>query len=244
MHKKKIESICLLGFIIFLSLHTLAQDSDNLDFQNNKDKIKKFEIGGQITALQFTDFDVTEEIRRREGFITVARKKQTDYGFGGRLAYNFNKNIAVEAEVNFFPVNKQRRIINSIVQGFFFPGGKKFQMVAGPKIGIRKKNFGVFGKVRPGLVSMDGYGIIIGIGNPIPTPTGGTFTPTISTDVGATFFAADVGGVVEFYPSKRTILRFDVGDTIIRYNAQEPKNINPSFTRHNLQTSVGFGFRF
>ncbi len=60
----------------------------------------------------------------------------------------------------------------------------------------------------------------------------------------STFFNIDVGGVFEYYPTRNTVFRVDVGDTIICYNAQPPRDINPTFTRHNLQTSIGFGFRF
>jgi len=31
------------------------------------------------------------------------------------------------------------------------------------------------------------------------------------------YFSMDVGGVVEFYPSRRIVTRPDIGDTIIRY---------------------------
>ena len=63
----------------------------------------------------------------------------------------------------------------------------------------------------------------------------------------------DVGGVVEFYPSRRVVTRFDVGDTIIRYGIyREPVGVvctsvcpppdvfeRPAETRHNLQFSAG-----
>jgi hypothetical protein len=52
--------------------------------------------------------------------------------------------------------------------------------------------------------------------------------------------AFDMGGVVEFYPSRSTTVRFDLGDTIIRFR-------DPGYatqTTHNLQFSAGFGFRF
>jgi hypothetical protein len=61
---------------------------------------------------------------------------------------------------------------------------------------------------------------------------------------GVGFLTVDVGGIFEYCPTKRTIFRVDVGDTIIRYRSLEPEVINPSFTRHNLQMSLGFGFRF
>ena len=236
--------IFLVIFVFFSTQSTSAQD-------DNQDKIKGFEIGGQITALHFTDFDVVDEFYRRESFRTGELKKQTDYGFGGRFTYNFNRNVAIEVEANYFPVDKHLRLINQVingstlpvVHGFSYPGGRKFQMVAGPKIGYRQKRFGVFGKVRPGFVTISDFGIIVGSGPPIQLPNGGTFTPLVATQDRASFFAVDVGGVAEFYPSKRTVIRFDIGDTVIRYNAQEPI-LNPTFTRHNLQISTGFGFRF
>ncbi|HEY6400924.1 MAG TPA: hypothetical protein VI479_05920, partial [Blastocatellia bacterium] len=79
-----------------------------------------------------------------------------------------------------------------------------------------------------------------------------------------TGFSLDVGGVAELYPSKRIALRFDVGDTIV--NRQEPGAVSftqisgsqlplifvpsglsvprRSFATHNLQLSLGVGFRF
>jgi hypothetical protein len=69
----------------------------------------------------------------------------------------------------------------------------------------------------------------------------------------------DVGGVVEFYPSKRIVTRFDVGDTIIHFgrrnlntvlfdpltNTFTPATIPiPSRTSHNFQFMTSVGFRF
>ena len=86
---------------------------------------------------------------------------------------------------------------------------------------------------------MDRYDVVIlVIGTPIISAV------LSETKKGVNFFNVDVGGVFEYYPTRKTIFRVDVGDSIIRYGAQEPKAINPTITRHNLQTSVGFGFRF
>src|SRR5262249_50281727 len=74
----------------------------------------------------------------------------------------------------------------------------------------------------------------------------------------ATYPSMDVGGVVEFYPSRRILTRLDVGDTIIRYGIyREPAGRvctiycpppevfeRPAETRHNLQFSAGIGIRF
>jgi hypothetical protein len=69
----------------------------------------------------------------------------------------------------------------------------------------------------------------------------------------------DVGGVVEFYPTKRIITRLDFGSTIIHYG---PRTINfpifnpatgdftlqpstvPAQNRGTLQFMAGVGFRF
>jgi hypothetical protein len=67
-----------------------------------------------------------------------------------------------------------------------------------------------------------------------------------------------VGGVFEIYPSRRTLIRFDVGDTIIRFDRRNVAAVDPALpptarmvtftvseeTKHNLQASAGFGFRF
>jgi hypothetical protein len=74
-----------------------------------------------------------------------------------------------------------------------------------------------------------------------------------------TTFAMDVGGVVEFYPSKRIVTRFDLGDTIIHFNRRNfntvlfnqltntftPATIPiPARTSHNFQFMTSVGFRF
>lgn len=178
-------------------------------------------------------------------FLRLADDHQTEYGFGGRITYNLNKNIAVEAEANYFPLDRLSRTgrereriqgTNEFFRVHVEPQARKFQAVAGPKIGFRKKKYGVFAKVRPGLFYVGRFPVIQVL----------SFSPAAigSGDQKSTFFSVDVGGVFEYYPSKRTVLRFDVGDTIIRYNAKDPTQFNPGFTRHTLQISAGFGFRF
>jgi hypothetical protein len=74
-----------------------------------------------------------------------------------------------------------------------------------------------------------------------------------------TAFALDLGGVVELYPSRRAVVRFDFGDTLISHPSRVFINIIPGpggpgteearthfngETTHNFQFSVGFGIRF
>jgi hypothetical protein len=73
--------------------------------------------------------------------------------------------------------------------------------------------------------------------------------------------AFDFGGVVELYPTKRIIIRFDVGDTLARLDQLNvsavlnplPGSLQasrlvvievPADTTHNLQVNAGIGFRF
>jgi hypothetical protein len=72
-------------------------------------------------------------------------------------------------------------------------------------------------------------------------------------------FATDIGGVLEFYPSKRIVTRFDAGDTIIHFNSRQVQAFSfdsttgtftpipftqPSRTAHNFQFMASVGFRF
>lgn len=223
--------------VVLLTGSVWAQSADN----SNESKIDRFEVGGQFTILRRTDADtVRQTLRQFFGTTNTPENsaKVTELGFGGRFTFNFTKNIAIEAEANFFPVDKKRNAVIGAPIQISEPGGRKFQALFGPKIGIRKKNFGIFGKVRPGFIRLDRYGVINQVGSREQ------FFVLSSVRNGVNFFNVDVGGVFEYYPTRRTVFRVDVGDTIIRYNSQEPKDINPNFTRHNLQTSIGFGFRF
>lgn len=242
MKNKKLIVFGIITLSIALNQLVWSQSVDDA----NESKIEKYEVGGQVTVLRQRSYENNSQVFNLNLFSRLEDSHQTEVGFGGRITYNFNKNIAVEVEANYFPVNrlpgtgKERdRILgtNEFVRYFVEPKGRKFQAVAGPKIGYRGKKFGIFGKIRPGL-------FYVGRFPSIPFLSASPATVDFE-DVKAVFFATDVGGVVEFYPSKRTVLRFDVGDTIIVYKAGiQPKEFNPGFTRHTFQFSTGFGFRF
>lgn len=200
----------------------------------------KYEIGGQFTVLSrnkptlvFPDVLIVPD-----DFEDVTR-----VGFGGRFTYNVTNNIALEAETNFFPNNKNDRDIS-------VPAGEILQAQFGVKAGKRFSKFGFFGKARPGFVQFGEASKMTGTRTIVfnnQQYTVGEFT------VGkATYFSMDVGGVVEFYPSRRIVTRFDLGDTIIRYGAyrresfvlSQPFLQRPAETKHNFQFSAGVGFRF
>ncbi|HKP37889.1 MAG TPA: outer membrane beta-barrel protein [Pyrinomonadaceae bacterium] len=193
---------------------------------------KKFEVGGQFSLLGSTT---------RTASSTVFTEDRTHVpGFGGRFGYNASKYFALEAEVNFFPRDRD------------LEGGQKFQGLFGVKAGKRFEKVGVFGKARPGFIRFDKGDYVFGTGGCITV-----FPPPLACyrPVATTNFAADLGGVFELYPSDRTLVRFDVGDTIIHFNRRNVAATStvfaglvvipaPAETKHNLQFSAGFGFRF
>ena len=165
---------------------------------------------------------------------------------GARFTYNFNDYFAVEAEAN-VSIDKPSRT--------FTQGGHYEQLQAGVKVGRRWRRFGLFAEARPGFVSFEdtarpGFAPVLG-------PGGTTFLPLVSPER-KTHFSADVGGVLEFYPSRRVVVRFDTGDTLIRYGEHDVFGpvINPPpggpveriveapETQHNFQFSAGIGLRF
>jgi len=154
-----------------------------------------------------------------------------DPGFGGRFSYEVVRNLSLEAELNFFP-----RVEDS------FHMGRKTQGLFGLKVGGRTDRFGLFGKARPGFMRF---------GRVFDCP--GTHKLSCSEFAYAEF-ALDIGGVAEYYPSPRTLLRFDVGNTIIRFRDRKDFPFSPEFptiprileggTRHSLQLNLGIGVRF
>jgi hypothetical protein len=143
----------------------------------------------------------------------------TEPGVGGRFAYNVNDNFAVEGELNFYPRSHERDPTVS---------GRKTLALFGIKAGVRKGRFGFFGKARPGFIHfsrrLEFACIDAGEGD---------------CSLSKRNFAFDLGGVTEFRLSPRTLLRFDLGDTIIRSSIVGSYN-----TTHNLQLNAGVGFRF
>jgi hypothetical protein len=222
--------------------------------QSANNKPYKFEFGGQFSLFNLSAAKVVSTspipcfapVPCPLG-VTIARSRETEPGFGARLGYRAGDYVTFEAEGNLFPRDR------------FFEDGRKVEGLFGAKIGKRSKKAGLFGKARPGFLyaskgdfqfKQDSGCVAI-----FPPPVG-CFDST-----GKTGFALDVGGVVELYPSRRTIVRLDAGDSIIHFGDRHvPVLINPptgatfpsrvvviakpSETTHNLQASVGFGFRF
>src|SRR5439155_18607027 len=84
----------------------------------------------------------------------------------------------------------------------------------GIKSGVRSSWFGVFGKTRAGIWHFGGYS-----------------DPRLNR---RDLFTADIGGILEYYPSPRTAVRIDLGDTVIFYKSARLGTV------HNFQPGLGF----
>ncbi|MBL8172226.1 MAG: porin family protein [Acidobacteria bacterium] len=156
--------------------------------------------------------------------LRLSEFEKNDPGVGARVTFNLNKNIALEGEFNFLP-REQTNISGDRKQGLF-----------GVKAGWRNDRFGVFGKARPGFIHFSRTAL--------PVACVATDPPPLSCTVGGTTpFAFDLGGVLEFYPSQHTVVRFDAGDTMIRYERLRFTG-REHFVSHNPQFSIGVGYRF
>ena len=229
---KRIVCSSALFLVLATSPHAARAQSDE----------RKFEVGGQVSLLQIETRSV--ELAPVFSGRRVLQNRESIFGFGGRFGYNFSKYFAAEAEVNFFPQNDDTK------------AGRKIQGLFGVKAGKRFDKVGLFAKARPGFIRYQkgDYVFRSDVGCIL------IFPPPLAclNPVARTNFAIDLGGVIEIYPSKLTIIRFDAGDTVVRFPARFVAAPDPNFgppgymsaipvpseTSHQFQGSVGFAFRF
>lgn len=193
--------------------------------------LPKFEV-----AAEFSTFEREEALGFSEG-------RKTDPGLGGRFTYNLNRVVSFEGAAYFF----FKDCFDCID-----PGHIKL-VLGGVKAGKRFERWGIFAKARPGVFHHNAH-----FGGPITCLNILCPFTTEPFEPGKKHFAADIGGVVEFYPSKRIVTRFDAGDTMIHYRrnvtaglVRSPGGgfdpfpfIIPARTSHNFQFITSIGFRF
>lgn len=206
-------------------LVTIVIFASSVAAQKKKDRV---EIGVQSTSLTIFAADFPGDV--------------TSSGVGGRVTYNFNRSIAAEAEVNFFP--QKQFLLSSFNSG-------AVQAQFGVKFGKRFEKFGLFAKVRPGFISVDDVESV----TPDSVSVVNGVTTLNSRIERANFFSLDAGGVLELYPLRRTVVRFEAGDTAIRHpelfevvfpNFPEPpfvQRARPAKFKHNFQFTAGVAFR-
>lgn len=241
MCRKTIITMTLVALFLVLSSRGVRAQSDDSKFEVNGhfSALHTSETGAiiiPIVCIQAPCFPITSQFS----------SSRTEPGVGGTIGYNFTRNITAEAEINFFPRNNVE-------------SGRMTEGLFGVKAGKRFRKVGVFGKARPGFLYATRGDLRprrdIACISIFPTPVGCFETAS------KTSFAFDLGGVIELYPTRRTIIRFDAGDTIIRFGERNvvaivspppgifaPSRIGvvpaASNTTHNFQFNAGVGFRF
>lgn len=187
-------------------------------------------------------YEIAVEFTTLEREVLFAAKK-AEPGVGARFTYNLNETFAFEAAGYLFP----ERCFQCV------HAGRRHQIVAGVKVGKRFEKWGIFAKTRPGVVSFSQ-----GEFNLLRLTPGGIFPVEVEVNR-VNSFAVDFGGVVEFYPSRKIVTRFDLGDTMIHFGRRTGSFLGidpatggpqlvflplPSRTAHNFQFIAGVGFRF
>ena len=153
-------------------------------------------------------------------------------GGGVRLSYNINDYLAVEAEGNLFEFAIGDHPTDDVLAA---------QGLVGVKAGLRNRRIGVFTKVRPGVANFPQLKVNRRFCSLI--------LPCEGAGRSGNRFTVDTGAVVELYPTEKIIVRFDIGDTMIRFKddslfrSSGLVRINDGFS-HNFQWGVGVGFRF
>ena len=204
------KACCLAIIVVILlsAVNSLALQANN-SCSDCGDQPPRFELGVAATGLHLSD--------------------NNNYGLGARAVFNLNSFFSLEGEGNFLLNNAPPKL---------FSGGRAIEGLFGPKIGLRTDNFGIFAKVRPGVISFSNtvQGIIV---NP-------TLPFSFSIQTGRlTEPALDLGTVIEFYPAKHWGWRTDIGDTMVFYRSSSFSGIQiPGSTKSNFQFSTGFDYRF
>jgi hypothetical protein len=175
----------------------------------------RMEVGGQFSAMRPSGSTFT---KHNVPFL--------DVGMGGRFAWIFNDTFAVEAVSDFFPTGRHKVL----------RGGRKFQMLAGPKLGWRSDRVGLFATTRAGVARI-GEGKQEG-------PCLAIFPPPEGCLIAENRLALEIGGGLEIYPTPLTSLRLDAGDLMTRINPSSYHFGRDGDVAHWLQISAGFGVRF
>jgi hypothetical protein len=177
----------------------------------------RLDIAGQVTFLRLSD------------------PGSTATGIGGRITFDVSRWAAVDAEINVYPQDEFTidSTTNAGTTGLTYER-RRIDGFAGVKIGKRTQRFGVFAKVRPGFTRLTDKGVACA-GEVCALVL--IARPEYQTE-----FALDLGGVVEYYPTPRTLLRVDFGDTLIRHRSSAPPCSD--CTTNNFAARVGVGVRF
>lgn len=149
----------------------------------------------------------------------IAQDSPGRFELGGEFTapHNLPNGPGISGDVNFGPHIALDASFSWLPSGGFHPMTGFF----GAKAGVRKEHFGIFGKVRPGFLtignSFRGATVILG-----PDPIDLSQVNRLARQ---TQRALDIGPVVEYYPAKHWALRWDLSDMLVFQEPLSPTNV-------------------
>ena len=156
----------------------------------------------------------------------------TDVGLGGRFSWHPVEPLGIESEINLYPGDFPDR--------FPFSRGRiegLFGVTVGPRFGRLRP----FARLRSGFLKVREA--------PQPFPCILIFPPPLSCALasGRTLLAFDIGGGAEMFATRRTFIRVDAGDRLLKYPGPVFDNNRArrdAFFSHDFRFAAGAGLRF
>jgi hypothetical protein len=157
----------------------------------------------------------------------------TDVGIGARFSWAPVGLLGLESEINFYPKSFPAKFpfSRARVEGLF-------GATVGPKVGPARP----FAKARAGFLNVreasEAFACIL------------IFPPPLSCQLGAgrTLPAFDIGGGLEWFPTRRTFVRVEIGDRVLKYPgpalSKKGAILDDGFFSHDFRFAAGAGLRF
>jgi hypothetical protein len=147
----------------------------------------------------------------------------------GTYDYNLSPHVSFDANLAW---------IAGFQNGEYVDRGQELLFSAGIKAGWRFRRWGLFARAAPGLASFsEGFGIA-------------KYPATNFTYYRRTHFALQDGAVVEYYPTRHSVVRLDIGQTLITEFDQVllrqalATEITPGHVANHFALAVSVGHRF
>ena len=165
-------------------------------------------LAGVLLMVSVPAFAQSSEPRLETGaFFTFARLARigstdhgagsTTFGLGDRIGWRVIRHLDIDGELSVHP---RAGVRGYRVQGF-----------AGVKAGAWFGRLGVHAKVRPGFLyfEKDPFGVASPGSTPLNTRWADSLEPAI-----------DYGAIVQYVTARGVLVRLDVGETLVRYDAR------------------------
>jgi hypothetical protein len=152
----------------------------------------------------------------------------TDPGFGANFEFHFSHRLSLLSEFEFSPQEHLQSAQD---------GGHTLAFFSGLKANfIQHRKFAIYGEMRPGIVSFSNVLV--------------QTSPFSFENQRVTHFALNLGGGLEYYPSRRTIFRFSLSSPLVEVHSRTTPEteqtfevISPGKIRSALQASVAVSYR-